>query len=573
MEISNGFNNFFVRIGKEISDSVPLINRGPEHYIYPQDQPPTLNLTNVTAEYLVKLVKEMASKNGSDIDGVSPKMLKNVINVISSPLAHIFNLSLQNGKFPAKLKRSRVIPIFKSGCRSECDNYRPISMLSSISKILEKVVAKKLLKHLLDNDLIYEHQYGFIPKRSTEQNLLQLCNYVTTALNDGMYCIGVFIDLRKAFDVCSHDILLKKLKSLGITGISYKWFESYLSERMQSVDVNETLSEEKLLNISVIQGSILGTILFLCYINDLFKCTSMFSILFADDGSCLSKGKNLPELISYVNSELQKVANWFLSNKMAINTAKTKFIVFRTKGKLVNDEICKIYFNNNELGKPENPNLIFDIERIHNQGMTKSFKLLGVLLDEYLTFDSHIDMLSSKISKSLYIINRVKNLLPKKVLLSLYFALVHSHLSYCISIYGCANKTSIEKLILKQKKAMRIIFNVSNRAHTAPLFQELKILNIEKMITYSKTKIMHNFFHDKLPFSFNGTWLKNNERNPDYNLRNGEEFYIQHHHYSSLTRLPLFSFPAAWNMCDQTKHGPNIKAFLKKLKISLLNNN
>jgi hypothetical protein len=138
-------------------------------------------------------------------------MIKFIGPVIAKPLAHIFNLSLMSGTFPEMLKQCRVIPIFKSGSHLECDNYRPISLLSSISKILEKIVAEKLLFHLNSNELLYTHQYGFIPNRSAEQNLLHIVNYVTEALNDGNYSVGVFLDLKKAFDVCSHSILLKKL--------------------------------------------------------------------------------------------------------------------------------------------------------------------------------------------------------------------------------------------------------------------------------------------------------------------------------------------------------------------------
>ena len=164
-------------------------------------------------------------------------------------------------------------------------------------------------------------------------------------------------------------------------------------------------------------------------------------------------------------------------------------------------------------------------------------------------------------------------MLPKKTLLSLYYSLIHSHLSYCTSIYGCANKTSLNKLVIKQKKAMRIIFNVGNRAHTAPLFQELKILNVDKMIKLSKIKFMHNFINHKLPISFCYAWQKNNERNLGYNLRNAEDLHIIQHHYTSITRLPLFSFAAAWNGLNMIKSEPNLKIFLKKLKIYLLNNN
>jgi hypothetical protein len=169
-------------------------------------------------------------------------------------------------------------------------------------------------------------------------------------LNDGNFCIGVFLDLKKAFDVCSHSILLKKLSKMGINNTALRWFTNYLSGRSQRVDINGNLSDELGLDISVIQGSILGPILFLCYINDFYTATSLFSVLFADDTTCLSKGKNLNELIIYVNNELQKIANWFRANKMAVNTSKTKFIVFRTRGKVIDPNECRLLFNNNELG-------------------------------------------------------------------------------------------------------------------------------------------------------------------------------------------------------------------------------
>ena len=385
-----------------------------------------------------------------------------------------------------------------------------------------------------------------------------------------MFCLGVFIDLRKAFDVCSHKILLKKLKSLGVHGIALKWFESYLSNRLQCVEIDGILSDEKCFNISVIQGSILGTILFLCYINDFYKCTTLFTTLFADDGSCLAKNKNLLELIAYVNLELQKIANWFLSNKMAINTSKTKFILFRTQGKKVNDDICKIVYNNNEIGKIEDPLLIYPIERIHNQGNVKVFKLLGVLLDEFLNFDAHINFLCSKISKSLYIINRAKNFLPKDALLSLYYALIHSHLSYCTTIYTSANNTSLEKLTKIQKKAIRIICNAPYRAHTAPLFKNLQILPINQLSTYCKLKFMHSFTFNYLPPSFHGMWSKNIDRDPAYNLRNADNYYIPPVKFTTLKRLPLFTFPLLWNSELHSKEEMNSRIYLRSLKSRLL---
>jgi hypothetical protein len=284
-----------------------------------------MQLGNTTPEHVKKIIKKLKSKSSNDINGVSTKLIKFVGEVLAVPLSHIFNLSLRTGEFPTKLKQCRVIPIFKTGNQLDCDNYRPISLLNSISKVLEKIVAEKLLYHLSSNDLLYEHQYGFLPGKSTEQNLMHILNYVTTALNEGMYCIGVFIDLKKAFDVCSHNVLLSKLQKMGINGTTLNWFKNYLSGRSQIVDINNVFSDPLSIDISVIQGSILGPILFLCYINDFWRATQLFTALFADGGTALGKGKNLNELTSFVNTELQKISDWFRSNKI-----KTKFIVFRT---------------------------------------------------------------------------------------------------------------------------------------------------------------------------------------------------------------------------------------------------
>jgi hypothetical protein len=497
-------------------------------------------------------------------------MIKFIGTEIAAPLAHIFNLSLGTGIFPHKLKQCRVVPIFKAGSNTECDNYRPISLLSSISKILEKIVAEKLVSHLTSNDLLYIHQYGFLPKKSTEHNLLHVINYISKSLNDGNYCIGVFLDLKKAFDVCSHSILLKKLEKMGVRGTSLTWFKNYLSGRTQYVDINGTKSEALSLEISVIQGSILGPILFLCYINDFYTATALFSVLFADDTICLGNGKNLNELTAFVNAELKKIANWFRSNKMAVNTSKTKFIVFRTRGKRIDPRDCELVFNNNEIGKAEDPNLIFEIKRIHNEGDEKSYKALGVLLDEYLSFDDHISHLCVKISKSLFCINRLKNFVTSKSLKMLYDAMIHSHIVYCLNIYGCANQTSLQKLKLKQKEAVRIISNVGYREHTNPLFKKLKILPVDKLIKYSNLKLMHSFAHGRLPFSFSEMWVTNRARNPELVLRNADNYYVPAHKLASVKRFPYFSLPKIWNDSPDIKRNPNKFVFMKSVKSALL---
>jgi len=255
---------------------------------------------------------------------------------------------------------------------------------------------------------------------------------------------------------------------------------------------------------------------------------------------------------------------------MALNTSKTKFIVFRTYGKTVNQNDCKIVYNSNELGSVEDPLLITPIDRICNDNDEKSFKLLGILFDEYLSFDHHTKYLCAQISKSLYCINRVKHFIDVDSLKKLYFAMIQSKLAYCINVYGCASNVALSKLFLKQKQAVRTILNANYRAHTAPIFAQLKILPLLQMIKLYRVKFMHNYYFKKLPLSFNETWLTNRQRNPARLLRDSDDYYIPAHRIELVKRMPLYSFPLAWNNAEGDKFNPRIHLYVRELKQILL---
>ncbi len=403
--IANEFNKFFAAAGKKVAESVPPSSIDPISYL-PYTNVPDLDLGHISSTLICDIIKSFQNKSSTDIDGVSLKLLKFINAEIREPLAHIFSLSIENGIFPTRLKNSRTVPIFKSGDTSNCDNYRPISLISSFSKILEKIVAVKLTNHLQLNKLLHEHQYGFQRSLSTEQNLIQVVNFIGKALNNGNFCIGIFLDLRKAFDSCSHDILLKKLEKLGIRGTALEWFSSYLQNRKQQVDINGALSSSLEILFGVLQGSNLGPLLFLCYINDIFMATDLATFLFADDTSCLAEHKNLHELVLHVNTELRKLANWFRANRMAVNISKTNYIIFHTKGKKVEMNGLNIQFDCNEMDTTAyDQSLKFNLERIHDNHpdiKMRYFKLLGVILDENLTFNKHASILCAKLSRSIF---------------------------------------------------------------------------------------------------------------------------------------------------------------------------
>ncbi len=289
-----------------------------------------------------------------------------------------------------------------------------------------------------------------MPKnKPMEYSLIHILNNIGNALNNNKFCVGIFLDFKKAFDTVPHDLLLKKLYLLGVRDVALDWFKSYLEGRKQIVDIDGKYSNPLGLDISVLQGTSLGPILFLCFINDLPNATKLLSILFADDTTCLNSNSNLQELIHDCNIELQKLAEWLKCNKMALNVSKTKYILFHNTNKRIDMSNLTLTYNNNPINGPQDATLITPIERIHSNHENKSlrsFKLLGIHLDENLNFNMNTSNLCDKISKSIFIINRTKNLLNDKSLRTLYISLIHSHLLYCPLIYSCTTQKNLTKI-------------------------------------------------------------------------------------------------------------------------------
>jgi hypothetical protein len=560
---ANVFNKFFCGVGKKIANSVEKTKTKYTDFLVDRPNLIPLEFGTITQAEFITLIENLESKSSTDIDGLSNKTLKFLRFELATPLVHLFNLSLSTGIFPAKLKTSRTVPIFKSGDPSVCDNYRPISLLSTVSKILEKAVACRLVNHLKYNNLLYGNQFGFQEGTSTVHHLLKLTNYVTKELNKKNYTVGIFLDLKKAFDVVPHNILLKKMEKLGVGGIAMRWFTSYLEGRSQKVDIDGQLSDIESLTISILQGSILGPILFLCFINDLPNCTDLLTLLFADDTAGLVSGPELRPLIQKANSELQKIAAWFRANKMAVNVSKTKFIIFKPKGKTVTINPGEgVLFDNNDSDEHD-VNKIFELDRIYDENPNhadRSFKLLGVFLDENLTFNAHCTHVCNKLSQANYIINKVKNFLPRKSLRTLYFSLFHPHLLYCLPIYICTSSKNINKIRLLQKKVVRSVCNTNYTAHTGPLFKELNILPLDKLITFTKGMLTHSIVHKYCPPTLHNEWEFNHERN-HVELRNNNDMYIPRAVTDFVKKLPYFSLAVNWNNLPAEKMYPNYLTF------------
>ena len=396
--IANHFNEFFSSVASNIVDDINPTDPPVDNF---SENVPLFSFTTnpVTGTEIIETVQQLQPKKTLDMTGISTWLLQKIVTAISVPLTHIFQGSLASGLVPNQLKIAKVIPVFKSGQKDSMDNYRPISLLSCFSKVIEKIVCNRLTLFLDSNNLITNAQYGFRKNHSTLHPLVHFANFVSTALDKKEHCVAIFCDLRKAFDTVNHAILLNKLKKMGIRGNELLWFQDYLSNRKQLVHVNGANSLLKLLSIGVPQGSILGPLLFLIYINDLPLCSELFALLFADDTTLLLSDTNLENLIAKVNQEFKKVSDFFRSHKLALHPAKTKFILF-TNNLEARSSNVKILLNFNNNNCIQSPALISELARITVDSEIPAIKFLGIFIDPHLNFKYHIDYIN-KILRSL----------------------------------------------------------------------------------------------------------------------------------------------------------------------------
>jgi len=532
-DIAEQFNIFFSNIGLKISEDVP-------HTIIPYNEylkdrnAHSIFLGPVTHQDIIDITLKFKSKTSIDFTNVSSKLMKATIHSTAHPLTHIINLSLENGIFPNEMKISKVIPVFKAGEKTLFTNYRPISILPAFSKIIEKIIANKMIYFFESTNVLYNHQYGFRPRHNTTHPIIHLLNQVAEENDKPLknLTMSVFLDLSKAFDTISHKILITKLDYLGIRGTALNLLRNYLSDRKQYTEIYGEKSSFENIKCGVPQGSILGPLLFLVYINDIHRCTTLPMLCFADDTTISFSSNKIDILYETMNNELNKLNNWFNSNKLCLNVKKTKYIVFRPSSIHINLDNKYIHINNQPL------------DRIGITTNTKSFKFLGLHLDETLTWKFHINHLRKKLSYSNYIMNKVKNVLPKESLLILYHSLFHCHLNYGVEIWGaCSNISTISIL---QKRAIRVINRARYNNHTEPLFRKNNILKVTDLHTLRALIFMHKLKSDKLPNSF---------KNMNFfipHIRPTREIYL---HMAQTKRsrtkysasLPLHNFPKMWN--------------------------
>ena len=392
--MSSIFNKFFATIGVKLAEKFTMntpttngVNQASSNFAF----------KTISCESVTKKIKELKPNKAVGLDKVSSRMLKDAADIVAPSLTSLFNISINNGCFLSTWKLAKISPLFKKGSKQDPSNYRPISVLPTISKLIEKAVNMQLYSYLRDNNLLSQKQFGFRLNSSTVTASAMFTDKTLSAMDKGQLTGAVFIDLTKAFDTVNHSILLSKLCSLGVLNASppYNWFESYLSNRCQVTVCNGTKSSPETVQIGVPQGSILGPLLFTLYINDLPDYLEHCDVtLYADDTVLFISDKSLHNIKSYMNSDLEKLNNWLKLNHLTLSISKSKFMIIGSSQRL--NKIDSISF------KVDN----IDLDEV------SSFKYLGIVINNRLNWQDHVDQMFSKINKKLGLLKRIRYCLP-----------------------------------------------------------------------------------------------------------------------------------------------------------------
>ena len=468
--IANSFNDYFCNIASNLKNDTHSSAREHEQFLKNSiSRSMYLNMTD--AGEVHKTINSFKNKATGDTK-IDALKIANTSHNFTNVLAMIINKSFQEGVFPEQMKMARVIPIHKEGSKSDVGNYRPISLLTSFSKIFEKLMHCRLLKFLESNNSLFEMQYGFRPGRSCEHALLNAQNLLLESLTKHQISLLLLIDFSKAFDMVDHSILLKKLEHYGVRGLALKWIGSYLSGRKQFVSVNGSNSNTRDIKYGVPQGSILGPLLFIIYINDIPEIARFAKfILYADDANIILTADTIEMIHSQLSKLIACLVTWVSANGLALNLKKTKYMIFsRTR--------------HTNLPAP----LVISNTAIERKSEAR---FLGVIIDESLNWSRHVKTIISKMSRYVGIMYKIKKFLPLTARLQIYHSFVQSHLNFCSLVWGFSAKSNIEALFSKQKKGLRAVvpgfINYKFRdgeipGHTKSFFSEYKILTVQGII-------------------------------------------------------------------------------------------
>jgi hypothetical protein len=530
--IANEFNEFFLDVAEAIKPKSTTKYLPPEYnetFRQKTFYKSSFFMAPTTPEEILSIINKLKNGKAPGYDQINSSIIKKIAPEIINVLSYLFNFSLASGEFPQCLKRAVVIPIFKRGDNKQPGSYRPISLLSVFAKILEKIVKIRLINFFDKNSFFSNNQFGFRQGLSTESALITFMESTYSLINSGKLCSALFIDITKAFDTVDHKILLKKLWNAGVRGLPYQWFSSYLIGRNQCVRIGDSVSNFGVLNCGVPQGSVLGPILFLIYINDL--CNGTFNgqlVAFADDTAFIYGNENIQELHNKMSIDLYLLRLWFDSNYMVLSE-KTKFMIFSLRDKLSFQLPLK--YHEIDCSKSNVTSCTcLKLDQVN------CMKYLGLLIDENLSWKSHVSKLKKELFLSLRKFYLLRHLCPVKVLCCIYHALVGSRISYGIACWGGAYASTLYPVITLQKRFVRIISGKDRFEHAWPLFVSLKIFPLRNLYVF---KVLKMFFIRSSSYCIKRTCM--------YNLRRQDTIFVPKSNLTLYQNFYTCSAPRLFN--------------------------
>lgn len=551
----NLFNDYFLSVPTTvISDLKDYRGNSQSNITKVRKVDKSIFMYPVTENEICKCIDGLKNKNSSGYDFISNNLLKRISRSIVLPLVHIINLCFEQGVFPEELKIAKVVPVYKKGEHDLVQNYRPISILTSISKIFETVILTRLNDFFFKSNILSPNQFGFLKGRSTIDAITSLVESVVDGMESGNSSAAVFLDLTAAFDCVDRQILMAKLSDYGVRGKSYDLILSYLTNRKQFVSLptkGETfvVNEIKVSHTSdmveveygVPQGSILGPFLYIVYTNSLVKD----NFVYADDTTSLTTASNTVELEIEMFVKVNELTQELAAHNLKVNSSKTS----------------TVYFKPSQRPPEAEPTAVIDDKVIDNR---PNAKFLGLLVDSQLNWSNHVDMISARISSGLFVLRNIVRVCSSQTALSVYYALIQSHISYGITVWGSCSNEDLTRILKLQKRAVRYLCGLGGRDCCRERFGELGILTVPCLYILEICLMVK-----KNPDKF----IRTNARH-GYQTRNTGNLEYPLHRTTRFELKPSYRGIRFFNkLPDQFKAIGSIKIFKKELKTYLLTKN
>ena len=536
------FNKYFSSIAAELDSKIPYVDASPVDYLGAR----VLNsfFANPCSVSEVATVISRFVTKGSPIGEIPVFIYKSVSNIIAPYLAELFNESIECGTFPTCLKTARVVPIHKKDDPALPSNHRPISTLPVMSKLFELLMHVRIVKYLDSLNILSRNQFGFRAMRGTNDAIIDIYEHVFSSFEKSEHSVAVLLDFSKAFDTVSHKILLEKLEHIGVRGRCLAWFHSYLSERRQYVQVGNDSSESVEINFGVPQGSVLGPLLFIIYINDMcFSSTLLKFVHYADDSTVFLSHRDLNELFTIVERELENVVKWLSVNRLSINIGKTVYMLFSNQTVPVERAIMM-----NGVA----------LKRVEDR------EFLGIIMENNLCFREQINNICKKLSRGTGVMYRMSGVVPRDVLKKIYFAIVYPYLCYAVISWGGSGVGNCSRVTRAHRRAVKLLGSTGNLDYLS----SNNLLSFESVHDYfvliKMFRTIHQGNHESLADQLN-------QLRPDHNYSTRFEqtlnFNIPKYKKATSHRSFLYRGVSLWNSLPiDVKNCNSLISFKGKLK-------